>query len=65
MPQVTNICQSFTHNMAAKPAGIDMELNYVTVILCVYLFCSEQENSQISVHQTRRNSKAKALIADL
>ena len=31
--RVTNISKSFTHKMAAKPAGIDTERNYVTVTL--------------------------------
>ena len=29
--RVKNIPESFTHKMAAKPAGIDIERNYVTV----------------------------------
>jgi len=32
---VANISQSFTHKMAPKTSGIDMELNYVTVTLCI------------------------------
>jgi len=36
-------------------------LNFHFIYLFIYLFCSEQENSQISVHQmTSRNSKAKS-----
>ena len=31
----------------------------------LFLVCPEQETSQISVHQTSRNSKAKSTIADL
>jgi len=30
------------------------------LFLLIYLFCSEQEDSQISVHQTSRNSNAKS-----
>jgi len=33
--RITNISKSFTHKMAAKPAGIDMERNYATVTLCI------------------------------
>jgi len=33
--RVKNISKSFTHKMAAKPAGIDAERNYVTVTLCI------------------------------
>ena len=37
-----NISGSFTHKMALKPAGIDMELiNYVTVILFIESFGSQ------------------------
>jgi len=32
---VANIFQSFTHKMAPKTSGIDMELNYVIVTLCI------------------------------
>ena len=35
----TNINKSFTHNMAAKKADIDMERNYVTVTLAYVLGC--------------------------
>jgi len=44
-------------------------LYYLIIYLAyfIYLFCSELENSQISVHLTSRNSKAKSTnrIADL
>jgi len=33
--RVTNISNSFTHKMARKSAGIDMERHYVTVTLCI------------------------------
>jgi len=32
--RVASISKSFTHKMAAKPAGIDMQRKYVTVTLC-------------------------------
>jgi len=32
---VASISQSFTHEMAPKTSWIDMELNYVTVIVCI------------------------------
>jgi len=35
--RVTNISKSFTRKMAAKPVGIDMKRNYVTVTLCMAL----------------------------
>jgi len=33
--KVKHIYESFTHKMAAKPACIDLERNYVTVTLCI------------------------------
>jgi len=41
--RVTNISKSFTHKMAQKPAGIDMERNYVTVTLCIWPPFSKQK----------------------
>jgi len=35
--KVTNISESFTHKMAVKPEGIDMDRNYVTVTVCIGL----------------------------
>ena len=32
---ITNTSKTFTHKMAAKKGGIDMEQNYVTVTLCI------------------------------
>jgi len=40
-----NIYKSFTHIMAAKPAGIDMERNYVIVTLCIVYYTSVDRNA--------------------
>jgi len=40
-----NIYKSFTHKMAAKPAGIDMERNYATVALCIVYYTSVDRNA--------------------
>ena len=37
--RIANICKSFTNIWRRKPAGIDMERNYVTVtIICIHVF---------------------------
>ena len=62
---ITNIYKSFTHKMAAKPAGIHMERNYVTVtracrvdirVEVASLGCSEHQTGQCVITERRQHT---------